>query len=288
MLNAATEAFVFWLGALFGSFFALCVHRIPRELSIVHPPSRCEDCKTEIPWYKNVPLFSYVFLRGTCSECGAPIGIRNWLIEIGSGLAALLLWWRYGLPGEELLALPGPDLARALWPFLAAFSLYGAVAVAGLIDLETMYLPNAITLPGIPLGVVISQAMPWQSWPNALLGAAVGALSFALLRWLYARSTGREGVGLGDVYLMGTLGGFLGMQQLPLLLLLASTQGAVVGLFAAFWSRRRAQSEAQNAEEEEAGSVRHYAIPFGAFLGLAAVEVLLVGQEALAWYSGGL
>lgn len=280
MLNPALDAFVFGMGALFGSFFALCVHRIPRELSIVHPPSRCEDCKTEIPWYRNVPVLSYLLLRGKCGTCGAPIGIRNWLLEVGSGLLALFLWWRFGFRGEELLTTPGADLARASWPFLAAFAFSGAIVVAGLIDLETMYLPNAITIPGIPIGIVISQAMPWQSWTNSLVGAALGFLLFGGMRWAYHRSTGREGVGLGDVYLMGTLGGFLGASLLPLLLLLASVQGVILGLVAALLARRNTPSD---APEE---SIRHYALPFGAFLALASLEVLFFGPALLSWYLG--
>ena len=132
------------MGALFGSFFALCVHRIPAELSIVRPGSRCEDCKKEIPWYQNIPIFSYLLLRGKCGFCKAPIGLRHWLVELGSACFALALWRVFGLPGEQWVLLPGPEAARVLWPFLAAFIFYGAILIAGLIDLNTLYLPNVI------------------------------------------------------------------------------------------------------------------------------------------------
>jgi leader peptidase (prepilin peptidase)/N-methyltransferase len=274
------EVFVALLGALFGSFFALCIHRIPKELSIVRPPSRCEDCKKEIAWYQNIPIFSYLLLRGKCGSCGASIGIRNWLIEVGSAIAALLLWRAFALPGEQLVTLPGPDLARSLWPFLAAFAFYGAILVAGLIDLETLMLPNIITMPGIPIAVVISQAMPYQTWLNAILGALIGAGSIWALRAGYHKATGREGVGEGDIYLMGVLGGFLGASRLPLLLLFSSIQGAVIGIFMALYAQKKFN---EGASEE---SLRHYQIPFGTFLALASFEILLWGDAVLRWYWG--
>ena len=274
------EVMVFFLGALFGSFFALCVHRIPRELSIVRPPSRCEDCKREIPWYHNLPVASYLILRGRCAYCPASIGVRNWFIEVGSGVFAWLLWREFSLPGERLVLLPGPDLAYSLWPFLAAFVFFGAILIAGLIDLETMMLPNVITMPGIPLGILLSQAMPGHTWLDSLLGAALGAGGIWALREGYHRATGREGVGEGDIYLLGVLGGFLGASALPLLLLLSSLQGAVIGILMALYAQKKLK---EGADEE---SLRHYAIPFGTFLALASFEILLYGDDMMRWYWG--
>jgi leader peptidase (prepilin peptidase)/N-methyltransferase len=274
------EVLVFMLGALFGSFFALCVHRIPRELSIVRPPSRCEDCKKEIPAYQNIPVLSYLLLRGKCGSCGAKIGIRNWLIEVGSGLVALLLWRTFSLPGEQLMLLDGPEIARSLWPFLASFIFFGGILIAGLIDLETMMLPNVITMPGIPIGILLSQALPGHTWQNSLWGAAIGAGFIEALRRGYRKLAGREGVGEGDTYLLGVLGGFLGASYLPLLLLLSSLQGAIIGIVMALYAQKKIK---EGADEE---SLRHYQIPFGTFLGLASFEILLFGDDMMRWYWG--
>src|SRR5205085_5119949 len=113
----------------------------------------------------------------------------------------------YCLPGEQLLMLEGPQIARAMWPFLASFIFFGGVLIAGLIDLETLKLPNVIIMPGIPLGIILSQALPNHSWQDSLLGAAIGAGFIWALRAGYHKMAGREGVGEGDIYLLGVLGG---------------------------------------------------------------------------------
>jgi len=286
------DSFVFFLGALFGSFFALCIHRIPREISVVRPASRCEDCETPISWYDNIPIISYLVLRGRCRNCGATIGLRNWLVELGSAVAALVLWRYFGVPFEELIWLPGPEAARALWPFLASFAFFGALLVASLIDLETFYLPNAITIPGIPLSIVLSQALPSQTLTQAILGASVGALGLAALRTGYHKLTGREGIGLGDVYLIGMIGGFVGISLLPIVLFLASLQGSVIGIAVALSAKKSQTSERQTTIGEpvspQADSLRFTPIPFGPFLSLGAVEALLFGRTILDWYWGRL
>jgi leader peptidase (prepilin peptidase) / N-methyltransferase len=141
-------------------------------------------------------------------------------------------------------------------------------------------LPNVITMPGIPIGIILSQALPGQTWLNSLLGAALGAGSIWALRAGYHKATGREGVGEGDIYLLGVLGGFLGASALPLLLLLSSLQGAVIGIFMALYAQKKMK---EGAEEE---SLRHFAIPFGTFLALASLEILLYGDQMMRWYWG--
>lgn len=300
----------FWVligffGALWGSFFALCAHRIPLELSVVRPASRCEGCKTPIPWYHNIPVVSYLILRGRCARCGDAIGIQNWLVEVGSGAMALLLWNQFGLEAERIIWLSGPEIARGISPFFASFAFFGALLVGALVDLQTKFLPNVVTLYAIPFSIILSQAIPGQTWLSAVSGAALGFLGLGAIRLAYARLTGREGIGLGDVYLLGMIGGFLGPRLLPVLLFLASVQGVIIGVVMALlarrakkrrlqmvFGRRRAANRRHLSRKvilrRKPSSLRLYQIPFGPFLALAAMESLFFGDKIIAWYLGRL
>jgi leader peptidase (prepilin peptidase)/N-methyltransferase len=258
------------LGASVGSFLNVVIARVPAGQSIVRPRSRCPGCHAEIRWFDNLPVVSWLLLRGRCRACRAPISIRYPIVELMGAVIALLAWSRHGLSFDALAEL-------------AFVSVLVALAA---IDLDTWLLPHALTWPLIALGlgaaaVGISAA---PSLTSSALGAAIGWGSFALIAWIGERLARREALGFGDVWLLAGLGAWCGVAALLPLVMLASIQGAVVGL--ALIALGKAQPGRPAAEPPADGSLRadedwvppKNAVPFGPFLALAAVEWLYVGD----------
>lgn len=245
-------AFVFVLGLCLGSFLNVVIHRLPRGLSLAHPPSHCPACGLPVrPWH-NLPLLGWILLRGRCADCGAPIPIRYPAVELLGGALTLL----------AVFAFPSPILSvSALWLFLSLTAVLW-------IDLEHRIIPDEISLGGTALGLALSH---WTvGLPGALLGAAAGAGGLFLVGWLYERLRGREGMGMGDVKLAAMLGAFLGLPGIALTVLAASFFGAAVGI-ALVLSRRGTGATA---------------LPFGSFLAPAAMLSLLWGPRIWTWYAG--
>ncbi len=260
----------FLAGLLAGSFLNVCIHRLPRDLSVVRPRSGCPACGHMIAWYDNIPLVSYLLLRGHCRGCGAAIGIRYPVVELLTAILFALSVLGFGL---SLLALK--------------YALFGALAVGlTFADLETRILPDEMTLGGLAAGLFFSLAVPFSDGPAHLilprtlhwrllgLGEAVFAvLVTAGALWLvgriYFRLRKREGLGLGDVKMVAMIGSFLGLQPTLLALIIGSVLGSVVGLIYIFATRKDASS---------------YELPFGTFLGAAALLVAWLGEPVLAWY----
>jgi leader peptidase (prepilin peptidase)/N-methyltransferase len=239
-------------GLIVGSFLNVCIGRIPAGESIVRPGSRCPSCRTPIAWYDNVPVLSYLLLRGRCRTCGVHISSRYLVIEIVTGLAFLIQGW-----------LVGPDpwlLAKALIFTALLIALFGT-------DLETMRLPDALTLSGIGIGLAFS---PWTppGWLDALFGIALGAGVLLGMRAIWLKLRGVDAMGLGDVKMLAMIGAFLGWRQVLVVLFLATMAGAIVGLTLAAMRGRSLQ-------------VR---LPFGTFLAVAAYVASLVGESLLGWY----
>jgi leader peptidase (prepilin peptidase)/N-methyltransferase len=262
------------LGAVVGSFLNVVIARVPAGLSIVRPGSRCPRCEKPIAWYDNLPIVSWLLLRGRCRRCGLPISIRYPLVELLGAAAGFLAWRRHGLSGEA-----GAELA-----FVATL-----VALA-FIDLDTWLLPHVITWPLLGAGVLAS-LLGWSAaptFPSSLGGAAVGWGVFAALSWGGEKVLKKEALGFGDVWLLGGLGAWLGLGALLPVVLLASIQGSVVGIALVLLGKaqtgERRANEAPVADESAADEdwiPPKNAVPFGPFLALGAVE-WLYGADLLA------
>ena len=253
MIGNATfvQGTAFTLGLVLGSFLNVVIARLPRGQSIVTPGSRCPRCKKPIRAWDNVPVISYVLLRGRCRDCKKAIPWRYPVVELASGT---LLWLLVRQVEHPVLLVPH-----------AAFLL--ALLVVTWIDLDTRTIPDAVTIPGVGLGLAASLFGP-PGLTAALIGAAVGGLSLWLVGYAYERATGVPGMGGGDVKLAAMMGAFLGAAGVFGAIFLASLGGSVFG--ALLIARGR-------------GS-RRTAIPFGTFLAPAAMVLLLYGDTLYGWY----
>lgn len=241
------------LGLAVGSFLNVCIHRLPRGESLVHPRSRCPRCGRMLRWHDNIPVLSWLWLGGKCGQCQAPIAARYPLVELIT--AALIVT-------VVLLTPSGPLLASRLVFVCALVVLFA-------IDLEHQLLPNVITLPGIAIGFLFSLFGP-PGWPASLAGILLGAGLLYGTATVYYLVRREEGLGMGDVKMLAMIGAFLGWQAVLLTLVLASFAGAIIGLGLIAASR---------------GTMR-YALPFGTFLAIGALVAMLAGDRIIAWYLG--
>lgn len=297
----ALAAFV--SGLAFGSFLNVCIYRLPKGLSVVAPRSACPGCKQPIAFYDNVPVVSWLVLGGRCRRCKARISPRYLLIELLTGLLFLACYWYFGL-----------SLA-ALKYSVFAFLLLGLIAT----DAETKLLPDKLTLPGLALGLAFSLIVPVQdlasqflpsvmslpfssqiaerlfSLIDSLLGAAVGASFIYGVGAIYLRWRGMEGMGFGDVKLMGMVGAFLGVKLTIFTIFAASLAGSLFGLTTVLivWLKRtrrflprsaNAQAARRRGWQSAQMVYRYYQMPFGVFLGSMALIAFLFGNRFLGWY----
>lgn len=241
-------------GSVIGSFLNVCIHRLPRGESLVFPGSHCPRCGAQIRWHDNVPILSYMFLRGRCRDCQGRIAPRYPLVEAISALLCLWILARYGL-----------SMTSAIYYLLVC-----ALVVVAFIDLDHQIIPDLITYPGIPAGVAASFLLPEITLKDSLVGLLLGGgilLGVALLfRWIRKK----EGMGMGDVKLLAMIGAFLGWKAVVLTLLLSSFVGALVGYAALRLS----------------GKGVGQPIPYGPFLVLGALAYLLGGAHWVDWYLG--
>jgi leader peptidase (prepilin peptidase)/N-methyltransferase len=249
MLTAFAAAF----GALAGSFLNVCIYRLPLGKSVVWPASACPHCGRSLSWYENIPVVSWMLLRGRCRTCRAAIGVRYPVIEALTAAMFGVAWWYYG---------PGVLLASRLVLGCALIVLFA-------IDLEHHLLPNVITLPGIAVGFVFS-LFAEPGWVTSLIGALVGGGVLFVVAEVYYRIRHEEGLGMGDVKMLAMVGAFLGWKLMLLTLMLASLSGTVIGLLLIVSGR---------------GGMK-YALPFGTFLALGAAAAATVGPALLDWYLG--
>jgi leader peptidase (prepilin peptidase)/N-methyltransferase len=247
-------AFSFILGAVIGSFLNVCIYRIPAGESIVHPPSRCPACGAGIRWHQNVPILSYLLLRGRCAACRVRISPRYPLVEALSGLLFALVFFHFGFQW----ATP------VYWLFAAS------LIVITFIDLDHQIIPDVISLPGIVVGFICSFAVPRLSWSDSLIGILVGGGSLYLVAVGYELLTKKEGMGGGDIKLLAMIGAFLGWQAVLPVIFLSSFVGSLVGV--PIMLLKKADSK--------------LAIPFGPFLAAAALFYLFWGPPLIRWYLG--
>jgi leader peptidase (prepilin peptidase)/N-methyltransferase len=241
------------LGLAVGSFLNVCIHRIPRQASIVRPGSSCPHCGYVLRWYDNIPVLSYALLGGRCRQCKARISIRYPIIEVITMIVFVL---HYLILGADIILIPRLLFASALIVLFA-------------IDLEHHLLPNVITLPGIVVGLAFSTMTP-PGLVDALIGALAGGGVLWILGEAYYRYSGQEGMGGGDVKMLAMIGAFLGWKLMVLTLVLSSFLGALVG--ALMLALRK-------------GGMKS-ALPYGTFLALAALFSSLVGDPLVNWYLG--
>lgn len=249
----ALTALIALLGLCIGSFLNVCIFRLPRGESLAWPGSRCTSCGRTLSWFENVPIVSWAVLRGRCRTCRTPI---SWLYPLVELLTAVTLVGAYELYG--LTAFGG---VRALFAC--------SLIVLFVTDLQHKILPNVITLPGIVIGFLSSLFLP-PGWFDSLIGIVVGGGTLFVISEAYYRLRGQEGMGMGDVKLLGMIGAFLGWKLVLLTLVFASFAGSLVGV--AFIASGR-------------GSMQ-YALPFGTFLAIGAFAAAIWGTPVVDWYFG--
>jgi leader peptidase (prepilin peptidase)/N-methyltransferase len=239
------------VGLLIGSFLNVCIYRLPRGESVVWPASHCGGCGRNLAWYENVPLLSWMTLRGRCRTCGESISVMYPAVEAVTGAVFLLAPVAFG------------------WTPLLVVRLFFACAMIVLfaIDLRHRILPNVITLPGVVVGLICSVFLP-PGLQSALLGAAIGGGALFAIAETYYRIRGIDGLGMGDVKMLGMIGAFLGWPQMLVTLVVASSLGSIVG--AGVIVSRRGGMQA--------------ALPFGTFLAIGALVAAVGGDAILRWY----
>jgi leader peptidase (prepilin peptidase)/N-methyltransferase len=264
----------FAFGAIVGSFLNVCIHRIPAEESVVRPRSRCPGCRSPIAWYDNVPIVSWIVLRARCRRCGTRIAARYPLVEAVAGLLAVLALVRLG---------PTPQA-------VAAFAFTAALLLITFIDLDHLFIPDEVSLPGIVAGLGMALLPGGITLADAFFGVVLGGGVLWVLAATYEWLTGVEGMGFGDVKLLAMIGAFVGWQGIPIVLLIASVTGTCAGLLVIF-SRRGRRGFGRVRRRLGLRAVLPYLrrlgrsteIPFGPFLALGAVVVLYTPRLAHLW-----
>jgi leader peptidase (prepilin peptidase) / N-methyltransferase len=294
---------IFLIGLAFGSFLNVCIYRLPLDLSVVTPRSACPQCGRAIAFYDNLPIVSWLFLRGRCRHCQARISARYLFVEL---LIGFLFVGCYAYSGLTLATLKYCVLG---------FLLFGLIFT----DAETKLLPDKLTLPGLALGVLFSVLVPVHdmasqflpgivnlpfsaelstrlfSLLDSLLGAALGASFIYGAGAAYLRWRGTEGMGFGDVKLMAMVGAFLGIKLTIFTIFAASLAGSLFGLSTVLvvwmkrtrrFMRRRPSLQAARIRGWQSAQMvyRHYQMPFGVFLGSMALLALFLGNRFLSWY----
>ena len=242
------------LGLIVGSFLNVCIYRLPRRQSIHWPGSRCTACARPLAWYENVPVFSWLALRGRCRTCGERISVMYPLVEVITGALFVAGYVIYG------------------WTPLLAVRLAFACSMVVLfaIDLRHHILPNVITVPGIVVGFALSLILPVPGWKSSLIGLLAGGGVLFAIAEAYYRLRGVEGLGMGDVKMLSMIGAFLGWPLMLVTLVLASFAGSIIGVGIIASGR---------------GGMKA-ALPFGTFLAVGALTAAVAGDAIVDWYIG--
>jgi leader peptidase (prepilin peptidase)/N-methyltransferase len=257
-----------------GSFLNVVIHRLPKMLerqwrdeladlngqeaavapryNLVLPRSQCPACGHQISALENVPLVSYLVLRGKCTGCKASISLRYPLVEALTGVLSGYIAWRYGFS----------------WNTLAALVFVWAMIALAFIDLDTFYLPDDITLPLVWAGLLVNMGGVFVDLQSAVIGAIAGYLALWVVFWAYKFATGKDGMGYGDFKLLAAIGAWLGWKMLPVVILLSSFVGAMVGISLIVFARHG----------------RNVPIPFGPYLVMGGLIALFWGDQILKYY----
>ena len=246
------EVFTFIFGLCIGSFLNVCIYRIPASQSISHPRSSCTRCNEPIPFYDNIPVLSYLWLRGKCRFCREPISLRYPVIELLTGLFALITFLKYGLSLEALIY----------------FVFIAALLVITFIDIDHQIIPDIISLPGIPIFFLASFGLSQINWLDSLIGILVGGGSLFLVAWIYSLITKKEGMGGGDIKLLAMIGAVIGWKGVLFTIFVASAVGTLAGMLVMLKSRKGMRLK----------------IPFGPFLAIGGIAYIFFGPQLIRWY----
>jgi len=245
---------IFVLGLIVGSFSNVCIYRIPRNESVIYPASHCPKCRSKIKPIDNIPLLSYILLKGRCRNCKSKISIQYPIVELLTGLTYLIIYLIYGLSVQTLIYI----------------ILSSALIIIAFIDLNEQIIPDVISLPGIVIGLILSFIVPYISFINSVLGALIGGGIILIIAWVGSIIFKKEAMGGGDVKLAAMIGAFLGWRYMVISLFLGFFLGALAGIFLILSKIKRKEDM----------------VPFGPFIALGSIITLLCGEKIIAWYIG--
>jgi leader peptidase (prepilin peptidase) / N-methyltransferase len=244
---------IFIFGLCIGSFMNVCIYRIPLSKSIVTPRSMCPGCNSLISAYDNIPVISYILLRGKCRNCKIPISLRYPLVETISGLTALAVFMRFGISAEGLIY----------------FAFISALVVITFIDIDHRIIPDTISLPGIPAGFLLASfLLPSMNYKSSLAGILTGGGSLLAVAWIYNLITKKEGMGGGDIKLLAMIGAFTGWKGVLFTIFVASATGTLSGIAVMLKTQKDMK----------------LAVPFGPFLSIGAILYIFFGTSLISWY----
>jgi leader peptidase (prepilin peptidase)/N-methyltransferase len=245
---------IFILGLIIGSFSNVCIYRIPKNESIIFPASHCPNCHTPIKAIDNIPILSYLILKGKCRKCGEKISIRYPVVEFLTGAIYLLIFLIYGRSYQTLI-----------YAFLSS-----SLIIISFIDLDDQIIPDEISLPGIVIGLALSFIVPYISYFNSILGIIVGGGIILLIALAGLAIFKKEAMGGGDVKLSAMIGAFIGWKYIMISLFIGFFIGAIAGILLILLKIRN----------------RDDLVPFGPFIVLGSFITLLWGENILSWYLG--
>lgn len=247
------ELSVFLLGLCIGSFLNVCIYRLPVSRSIAKPArSMCPNCEEMIKFYDNIPVLSYIWLKGKCRNCNEPISLRYPMVEIISGLASLSVFLEFGISFEAIVY----------------FFFISSLIIVTFIDIDHKIIPDVITLAGLPIFFLTSMGIPELGLKNSFIGILAGGGSLFIIALLYHLIAKKEGMGGGDIKLLAMIGALVGWKGVFFTIFLSSVIGTAAGLIFMIKTQKGIK----------------IAVPFGPFLSIGAVTYIFFGEQIIKWY----
>ena len=272
--------FAFAMGACIASFMNVCIWRIPRNESVVSPPSHCPNCNAPIRWYQNIPILSWCCLRGKCANCHKPISVRYPIVELLGGILFLMAYFQWGIPfffrGD--VALYGLQPLRSLWAVPVSWVVFTGLILGSFVDLAEQWIPDRVTIGGMILGVPLSFLVPELQGEQMRLHAlywSLGGLFFGfgflwLVGFVFSKIVKKDALGFGDVKLIGAVGAFFGPGAVLFTIIVSSFVGAVVGVVLMLRGKAKLGG--------------FTAVPYGPFLALGVIAWMFWGPGIVGWY----
>jgi len=273
----AINILIFIFGLCIGSFMNVCIYRIPLSKSIVTPRSMCPGCNRLIGAYDNIPVISYILLKGKCRNCGIPISLRYPLVEIISGMIALAVFMKFNTKAAMQAYTNASGFTAfdvfmkfGLLEAIVYFIFISALIVITFIDIDHGIIPDVISLPGIPIGFILASfLLPSMNYKASLAGIIAGGGSLLAVAWIYNLIKKKDGMGVGDIKLLAMIGAFIGWKGILFTIFVASATGTLVG-FAVMLKTRKGMGQ--------------QAVPFGPFLSIGTILYIFFGTELISWY----
>ena len=272
--------FAFAMGACIASFMNVCIWRIPRNESVVSPPSHCPNCNAPIRWFQNIPILSWCCLRGKCANCHKPISVRYTIVELLGGILFLMAYFQWGIPfffrGD--VALYGLQPLRSLWAVPVFWVVFAGLILGSFVDLAEQWIPDRVTIGGMILGVPLSVLVPELQGEQMRLHAlywSLGGLFFGfgflwLVGFVFSKIVKKDALGFGDVKLIGAVGAFFGPGAVLFTIIVSSFVGAVVGVVLMLRGKAKLGG--------------FTAVPYGPFLALGVIAWMFWGPGIVGWY----